>query len=145
MITHPVRRMESNKLFMTLWKVAGELQSPKNITRGMNVPNGVMNAARNWSSGLIRILLNSQRMSSLVKIMAEVRLIINWSMSGRGYITAHTNFLLSCNIGHYGKGNRSRLTLLQRCSAHMMTCRNQFVRIPLSPFTLPASRAVDNL
>src|SRR5882757_3494725 len=38
-------------------------------------------------------------------------------------ITAHTNFLLSCNIGHYGKGNRSRLTLLQRCSAHTMTCR----------------------
>src|SRR5882757_7040938 len=38
-------------------------------------------------------------------------------------ITAHTNFLLSCNIGHYGKGNRSRLTLLQRCSTHTMTCR----------------------
>src|SRR5882757_5044295 len=45
-------------------------------------------------------------------------------------ITAHTNFLLSCNIGHYGKGNRSRLTLLQRCSTHTMTCRNQFVQIP---------------
>src|SRR5882757_10991129 len=26
-------------------------------------------------------------------------------------ITAHTNLLLSCTIGHYGKGNRSRLTL----------------------------------
>ena len=38
-------------------------------------------------------------------------------------ITAHTNFLLSCNTGHYDKGNRSRLTLLQRCSAHTMTCR----------------------
>ena len=77
MITHPVRRIESNRLFMTLWKVAGELQSPKNITRGMNVPKGVMNAARNWSSGLIRILLNPQRMSSLVKIIAEVRLMIS--------------------------------------------------------------------
>src|SRR5882757_146308 len=60
-------------------------------------------------------------------------------------IMAHTNFLLSCNIGHYGKGNRPRLTLLQRCSTHMMTCRNQFVRIPLSSSSLMASRAADNL
>src|SRR5882757_514354 len=59
-------------------------------------------------------------------------------------ITAHTNFLLSCNISQYGKGNRSRLTLLQRCSAHTMTCHNQFVRIPLSSSSLTASRAADN-
>src|SRR5882757_6157742 len=58
---------------------------------------------------------------------------------------AHTNFLLSCIIGHYGKGNRSRLTLLQRCSTHTMTCHNQFVRIPLSSPSFTASRATDNL
>src|SRR5882757_9736467 len=58
---------------------------------------------------------------------------------------AHTNFLLSCIIGHYGKGNRSRLTLLQQCSTLMMTCHNQFVWIPLSSSSFMASRAVDNL
>src|SRR5882757_2513182 len=60
-------------------------------------------------------------------------------------IMAHTNFLLSCNISHYGKGNRSRLTLLQQCSTLMITCRNQFVQIPLSSSSFTASRAVDNL
>src|SRR5882757_3291894 len=60
-------------------------------------------------------------------------------------ITAHINFLLSCNIGHYGKGNRSRLTLLQQCSTHTMTCRNQFIQIPLSSPSFMASRATDNL
>src|SRR5882757_4306597 len=59
-------------------------------------------------------------------------------------ITAHINFLLSCNIGHYGKGNRSRLTLLQRCSTPKITCRNQFIQIPLSSSFFMASRVADN-
>ena len=60
-------------------------------------------------------------------------------------IMAHTNFLLSCNISHYGKGNRSRLTLLQRCSTHTIMYCNQFVQIPYLPPPLLASRATDNL
>src|SRR5882757_7487598 len=46
---------------------------------------------------------------------------------------AHTNFLLSCIIGHYSKGNRSRLTLLWQCSTPTMTCCKQFVQIPYLP------------
>jgi len=60
-------------------------------------------------------------------------------------ITAHINFCYHAPSVTTTKGNRSRLTLLQRCSTHTMTCRIKFIRIPLSPPFPTASRATDNL
>ena len=84
MITQLVRKIDSKRLFITHWKVAGELHNPKNITNGIKQPKGVRNAARKRSSGLIRMLLNPHQISSLVKTMAEVSDMISWSMRGSG-------------------------------------------------------------
>ena len=54
-------------VFIIIWKVAGELVSPKNITVGSNSPSGVRKAAFHSSPGLIRMLLYPQRISNLVK------------------------------------------------------------------------------
>ena len=84
MIMHPVLRRESNSWSMIHWKVAGELQRPKNITRGMKYLKGVRKAAWCLSSGLILMLLNPHRISSLVKTITEVRLMMSWSIKGSG-------------------------------------------------------------
>jgi hypothetical protein len=55
--SHPSRISSWKMWFIMAWKVAGELVSPKNITRGWYRPNGVMKAAFHSSPGLIRTLL----------------------------------------------------------------------------------------
>src|SRR6266702_8310374 len=46
-----------NMQFIAQENVAGELVSPKNITRGWNKPKGVLKAAAHWSSSQMQILL----------------------------------------------------------------------------------------
>src|SRR5580700_2535521 len=46
-----------NMSFIIVWKVAGELQRPKNMTSGSKTPQLVLKAALNSSPSLIRILL----------------------------------------------------------------------------------------
>jgi hypothetical protein len=52
--------------FIIVWKVAGELVSPKNIMVGLNNPLLVMKATFHSSPSLIRMLLYPHRMSNLV-------------------------------------------------------------------------------
>ena len=70
-------------MFITRWKVEGELQRLKNITWGIYVPNG-SNEGCSEPVLRMRILLKPHQMSSLVKTIADVRAKNNCSMSGSG-------------------------------------------------------------
>ena len=56
--------------FIIIWKVAGELVSPKNMTVGSNSPWLVMNAALCSLPSLMRMLLYPHLMSTLVNFFA---------------------------------------------------------------------------
>jgi hypothetical protein len=70
--------------FIMAWKVAGELVSPKNITRGWKSPNGVMKAAFHSSPGLIRTLLYPHLTSNLVNRAAFRTAAIRSGIRGSG-------------------------------------------------------------
>lgn len=70
---------------MKRWNVAGELQRPKNMTRGSNRPLEVLKAAFHSSPDLIRTLLYPDLRSSFVKNLAPLSLSIRSGMSGKGY------------------------------------------------------------
>src|SRR5260370_29737925 len=69
-------------MFIIIWKVAGELVSPKNMTIGSKSPSGVRNAAFHSSPSLMRTLLYSHHMSNLVKRVHPARRSIGWGMRG---------------------------------------------------------------
>ena len=85
--------MSLNKLFMNRWKVAGEFESPKNITVGSNSPLGVMKAAFHSSPSLIRMLLYPDQMSNFVNSLASLTLLMRSEMRGRGYAS-----LMVCSL-----------------------------------------------
>jgi hypothetical protein len=58
--------LSANIEFIIVWKVAGELVSPKNIMVGSNSPLLVIKAAFHSSPFLIRTLLYPHRMLNLV-------------------------------------------------------------------------------
>ena len=72
--------------FIIVWKMAGLLVIPKNITRGSNMPWLVQKAAFHSSPGLMQMLLKSQQISSLVKYLALQSWDISSEISGRGYL-----------------------------------------------------------
>ena len=57
-------------LFIMVWKVAGLLVIPENITKSLNMPRLVWKATFHWSPGLMWMLLKPQQTSSLVKDLA---------------------------------------------------------------------------
>jgi hypothetical protein len=65
-VSHFSVMSSANMKFIMVWKVAGELVSPKNITVSSNRPSLVMNAAFHSSPSLIITLLYPQRMLNLV-------------------------------------------------------------------------------
>src|SRR5260221_8178569 len=69
-------------IFIIIWKVAGELVSPKNITVGSKSPLGVRNAAFHSSPSLMRTLLYPQRMLNFVKRVHPARRSMVCGMSG---------------------------------------------------------------
>ena len=69
MTTHPSAISFWKMLFIIVWKVAGELVNPKNITSGSNNPQFVLNAAFHSSPSLIRILLYPHQMSIFKNII----------------------------------------------------------------------------
>ena len=72
--------------FIMVWKIAGLLVIPKNITQGLNRPQLVQKATFHLSLGLIQMLLKPQWTSSLVKYLAPQSWEMSWEMSGRGYL-----------------------------------------------------------
>jgi hypothetical protein len=54
---HPFCTSYWNMVFIIIWKVAGELVKPKNMTVGSKSPLGVRNAAFHSSPGFIQMLL----------------------------------------------------------------------------------------
>ena len=94
--THPSIISSLKISFIMVWKVAGELVNPKNITKGSNNPQFVLNAAFHLSPSFIRILLQPHLTSILENIFAWLSLSISSDMSGRGYqflIVISFNFL----------------------------------------------------
>ena len=73
-------------LFIMVWKVAGLLVIPKNITKGLNRSQLVRKAAFHSSPGLMQTLLKPQRMSSLVKYLAPRSWDMSLEISGKGYL-----------------------------------------------------------
>src|SRR6266850_1886658 len=73
--SHPCATCAQKMWFIIIWKVAGELVKPKNMTNGSNSPSGVRKAAFHLSPSLIWILLYPHRMSNLVNRVHPV----NWS------------------------------------------------------------------
>ncbi len=69
-------------MFIIIWNVAGEFVSPKNITVGSNSPLGVRKAAFHSSPSLIRMLLYSHLMSTLVNRVHPLSLLMTWGISG---------------------------------------------------------------
>src|SRR5713226_7135730 len=80
--SHPWAISRQKIMFIIIWKVAGELVSPKNITIGSKSPSGVRNAAFHLSPSLIQMLLYPHRMSNLVKRVHPARWSIVWGMRG---------------------------------------------------------------
>ena len=66
MENHPNITCRQNMVFIIIWKVAGKLVSPKNMTVGSNSPLGVRKAAFHSSPGLIWMFLYPHQMSNLV-------------------------------------------------------------------------------
>src|SRR5258708_34088593 len=71
-----------NIVFIIIWKVAGELVSPKNMTVGSKSPSGVRNATFGSSPGLMRMLLYPHLISNFVKRVHPLRQSIVWGMRG---------------------------------------------------------------
>jgi len=69
-----------------VWKVAGLLVIPKNITKDSNRPQLVQKAAFHSSPGLMQTLLKPQWTSSLVKYLAPRSCNTSSEISGRGYL-----------------------------------------------------------
>src|SRR5260370_41576894 len=82
MESHPWATCLRKMVFIIIWKVAGELVSPKNMTIGSKSPLGVRNAAFGSSPGLMRMLLYPHLMSNLVKRVHPLRRSIVWGIRG---------------------------------------------------------------
>src|SRR5712692_4672484 len=80
--SHPCAISLWKIIFIIIWKVAGELVSPKNMTVGSKSPLGVRNATFHLSPSWIWTLLYPQHMSNLVKRVHPARWSIVWGMSG---------------------------------------------------------------
>ena len=76
--------MSLNESFINLRKVAGEFDSPKNMTVGLNNPLDVMKAAFHWSPSLILMLLYPDCMSNLVKMVTSFTMSIRLEIRGSG-------------------------------------------------------------
>ncbi len=72
-------------MFIIIWKVAGELVSPKNMTIGSYRPLLVMKAAFHRSLGLMSTLLYPHSMSKPVNNEQSCNRSISDGMSRRGY------------------------------------------------------------
>ena len=62
--------------------MAGELDSLKNMTVGLNSPFDVIKAAFHWSPSLILMLLYPDLMSNLVKMVASLTMLMRSGVVG---------------------------------------------------------------
>ena len=81
---HPSMIISLKRLFIIAWKVAGELQSPKNITVDSKRPQLILKAAFHWSPSLTQTLLYPDLRSILVKIFAPRSLSVSSVIRRRG-------------------------------------------------------------
>src|SRR5216683_6467795 len=86
MVSSPLAIWLWNSVFIIDWKVAGELQSPKNITVGSYSPSLVVKVAFHSWPFLICTALYPQRMSNFVKRVHPLRRSVCWGISRRGYL-----------------------------------------------------------
>ena len=83
-----------NMTFIILWKVAGELVRPKNITVGSNSPWGVRNAAFHSSPSLIQMLLYPHLMSNLVNRVHPLSRSMVWEIRGEMVLSLMVHLLM---------------------------------------------------
>src|SRR5580692_11614778 len=84
--SHPSLTSIWKIVFIIIWKVAGELVRPKNMTVGLNNPSGVRNAAFHLSPLQIRMLLYPQRMSNFVNKVHPLNRSIICGMRGEMFL-----------------------------------------------------------
>src|SRR5258707_3633823 len=78
-----LRSMKGQRMsFIIVWKVVGELHSPKNMTRGSNSPQFVEKAAFHSSPSFSRTLLKPQWRSKVVNHSASRSLVSRSETSG---------------------------------------------------------------
>src|SRR5437588_5327158 len=75
-----------NNTSIIVWKVAGELVRPKNMTRHSNNPLLVLKAVFHSSPSLMRTLLYPHLMLSLVNHFFLTNLVLRSVMRGNGYV-----------------------------------------------------------
>ena len=71
-------------LFIMVWKVVGELHSPKNMTSGSKSPQFVEKAAFHSSPSLRQTLLKPQQRSKVVNHSASCNLVSMLETNGSG-------------------------------------------------------------
>ena len=69
-----------------VWKVAGELVSPKYMTMGSQMPKQVLNAAFHWSPLWIQMLLYPHQMLKVEKMNELARANMDSLMLGMGVL-----------------------------------------------------------
>src|SRR6266446_3321621 len=72
-------------VFIIIWKVAGEVVKPKNMTVSSNNPSGVRKVAFHSSPSLMRILLYPHRTSTFVKRVHPRSLSMTWGIRGETF------------------------------------------------------------
>jgi hypothetical protein len=81
-------------VFIIIWKVAGELVRPKNITVGSNNPSGVRKAAFHSSPSLIRTLLYPHHTSNLVNSVHPLSLSMVCGIKGDTFLFFFVHLLI---------------------------------------------------
>src|SRR5882672_10381344 len=88
-----------------VWKVAGLLVRPKNITRGSKSPRFVRKAAFHSSPSLMWTLLYPHQTLSLVKYCTSRSQVMRSELSGSGYafftIRVHHRYTAGCIFAHH--------------------------------------------
>src|SRR6266852_6675605 len=92
--SHPWVTSFRKIVFIIIWKVAGELVRPKNITIGSNSPSAVRKAAFHSSPGLMRMLLYPHRTLNLVKSLHPLSWSMVWGISGETFLFFFVHLLI---------------------------------------------------
>uniref|UniRef100_A0A0W0FZZ0 Uncharacterized protein n=1 Tax=Moniliophthora roreri TaxID=221103 RepID=A0A0W0FZZ0_MONRR len=72
-----------NIMFIMVWNVAGEFIRPKNMTKGLNIPQFIRNAAFHSSPSLIRMFLKPQQTSIFENHTASLSLSTSSCVNGK--------------------------------------------------------------
>src|SRR5216683_4414017 len=94
MVSSPLAIWLWNSVFIMDWKVAGKLQSLKNITIGSYNPLLVVKVAFHLWPFFTRTMLYPHWMSNFVKRVHPRKQLICWGINGSGYLFQMVHMLM---------------------------------------------------